>query len=76
MQTLNNLSAGSEGRVLRIDTEGSMRRRFQDIGIISGAAVKCLLKSFTGDPAAYLIQDAVIAIRNDDAKTIILDEQG
>jgi ferrous iron transport protein A len=47
-----------------------MRRRLQDIGLVSGTPVTCLHVSSAGDPAAYLIRGAVVAIRSDDSQLI------
>lgn len=50
-----------------------MRRRLQDIGLIEGTEVLCLQKSPSGDPVAYLIRGAVIALRGEDSSKIILE---
>ena len=50
----------------------SMRRRLQDIGLIEGTRVECLQKSPSGDPVAYLIRGAVIALRTEDSEKILV----
>lgn len=67
MITLKDLKAGEVCVVNKINTSGSMRRRFQDIGLIENTKVECVGESPFGDPKAYLIRGAVIAIRNQDA---------
>ena len=57
-----------------LNTTGSMRRRLLDIGLIEGTRVECLGKSPLGDPSAYLIRGAVIALRKDDCKNIIVSK--
>ena len=57
-------------RVIGIETDGDMRRRFMDMGLIRGTAVECVGRSPGGDPSAYLIRGAVIAIRSEDTKSI------
>ena len=69
---LADLKRGECGRVLRLLSCGTMRRRFLDIGIIPGTAVTCLGKSPLGDPGAYKIRGKLIAIRNEDAEKILL----
>ncbi len=71
-QSLNLLPVGKEARVINITSSGSMRRRLQDIGIIEGTKIKCLYKSPAGDPVAYFIKGAVIALRNQDSKNIFV----
>ena len=70
--TMNSLEEGRWGRVIRLDTKGDMRRRLQDIGLVEGTMVKCLRKSPSGDPVAYLIRGAVIALRSSDSSEIYL----
>ena len=53
-----------------------MRRRFLDIGLVENTLVCCVGKSPSGDPKAYLIRGAVIAIRSDDCCDILIEEQG
>ena len=70
--TMNSLEEGRWGRVIRLDTKGDMRRRLQDIGLVEGTMVKCLRKSPSGDPVAYLIRGAVIDLRSADSSEIYL----
>ena len=70
---LCDMKTGTYGRVARLDTEGYLRRRFMDIGLVEGTLVECLRKSPAGDPKAYLIRGAVIAIRKEDAATVFVE---
>jgi len=67
---LGDLEPQQTCRVVRIDTTGSMRRRFRDIGLIEDTLVECVGKSPGGDPKAFLIRGAVIAIRKEDCREI------
>lgn len=69
---LTKLKEGDKGCVVELLSSGAMRRRLQDLGLVAGTQVKCLLKSPYGDPVAYLIRGAVIALRYEDAKQIII----
>ncbi len=68
------LSPGMRCRVTALTMEGSMRRRLLDIGLTPGTEVQCLGRSPAGDPAAYLIRGAVIAIRARDSRSIIIQK--
>lgn len=68
------LEEGECARVKMLCMGGAIRRRLQDIGLIAGTTVRCLQKSPSGDPAAYCIRGAVIALRNCDAKGIQVHE--
>lgn len=73
MVTLNKVSIGEIVKIKEINTLGTMRRRLQDIGMIEGTPVECLHRSPSGDPTAYLIRGAVIAIRAEDSEKIIIE---
>jgi len=49
-----------------------MRRRLLDIGLIENTDVECLGRSPGGDPTAFLIRGAVIAIRSEDCRDILI----
>lgn len=70
---LCDMKTGTYARVVRLDTKGDLRRRFMDIGLVEGTPVECLRKSPAGDPKAYLIRGAVIAIRKEDAATVMVE---
>lgn len=67
MKRLSELKIGDEAVITQMPENN---RRLLDIGLIKGTTVKCVLKSPLGNPAAYKIRGAVIAIRDEDAKNI------
>ncbi len=67
---LADLKKGQTATVSGLSAEGPMRRRLQDIGLILGTQVECVSVSPLGDPAAYLIRGAVVALRGRDAACI------
>lgn len=67
---LCDLEQGQKGRITQIYLTGQIRRRILDIGMIKGTEVECVGMSLAGDPSAYRIRGAVIAIRSGDAKKI------
>lgn len=67
---LSSLNADETGIVIDLENKGVTRRRLQDIGVISGTKIKCVGKSPFGDPKAYIIRGAKIALRNSDAGKI------
>ena len=68
--SLSALRVGQSARVTALEAGSGMRRRLLDIGLIPGTRVTCVAKSPAGDPAAYLIRGAVIALRACDAAGI------
>lgn len=58
---------GQSARVTCVRAEPALRRRLLDIGLIPGTTVTCVALSPAGDPAAYRIRGAIIALRTRDA---------
>lgn len=69
---MNDLTPGQRARVFRLEVAGGMRRRLLDLGLVENTAVECLGRSPGGDPAAYLIRGAVIALRDSDSRGILV----
>ena len=63
---------GQLGTVSQLLSDTSMRRRLQDIGLIEGTKVECIQKSPSGDPIAFLIRGAVIALRTEDSSSVLM----
>lgn len=69
---LSELGPGQRATIEDLLSFDDMRRRLQDIGLIEGTNVECIGKSPLGDPAAFLIKGAVIALRCEDSDTILV----
>lgn len=69
---LNELKVGQRRTVSQLLSDTSMRRRLQDIGLIEGTKVECIQKSPSGDPIAFLIRGAVIALRTEDSSSVLM----
>jgi len=67
---LSELEQGNRALVLEIDSGEGMRRRLQDLGLTKGTEVTCVQKSPLGDPVAFQIRGAVIALRCEDSSCI------
>lgn len=76
IQTLNQLPIGRKAVIKKMCNEETMRRRLSDVGLIEGTAVTCVSKAPFGDPAAFAIRGAVIALREEDSKNILVEERG
>lgn len=72
--TLNELKINKKARVIEIQINSSIKRRILDLGIIKGTQIKPVLKSPLGSPRAYEIKGSLIAIRNEDAEKILVEE--
>ncbi|MBS5844041.1 MAG: ferrous iron transport protein A [Clostridiales bacterium] len=69
---LNDIKPGQTAKVKELLSTGSIRRRLLDIGLIENTEVECLGRSPAGDPSAFLIRGAVIAIRSEDCRNILI----
>lgn len=69
---LCDIKSGEACVVTELTASGPMRRRLLDLGLVSGAPVTCIGKSPGGDPSAYYICGAVIAIRAADAASVLV----
>jgi DtxR family transcriptional regulator, Mn-dependent transcriptional regulator len=69
---LSSLSVGQEALVVDISPacRGIERRRLLDLGVVPGTRVRAELESAGGDPVAYRIRGAMIALRRDQADYI------
>ncbi|HHY91525.1 MAG TPA: ferrous iron transport protein A [Clostridiales bacterium] len=69
---LSDLPVGINARVLHLKATGLSRRRLLDLGLVPGTQVKILRKSPLGDPTAYEIRGASVALRKKDASNILV----
>ena len=74
MKDLSALAAGETGYVSAVTAAGGMRRRLMDLGFTRGAAVRCLFFAPGGGMRAFLVRQAVIALRRRDAEQVKLEE--
>lgn len=70
---LNSLPLGKKCKVKKLISDGVLRRRLLDLGLIDDTVIETLQKSPSGDPVAYLIRGAVIAIRTEVASMILVE---
>lgn len=69
---LSSLKPGETGRVVGLSgaCRGAERRRLLDLGFVPGTNVAVEMNSPTGDPTAYRVRGALIALRHEQADLI------
>lgn len=74
VERLDTLAPGEEGVVVRLagGVQGAQRRRLLDLGVVPGTVIRVELSSASGDPMAYRIRGAVIALRRAQADDILV----
>ncbi|HAW70162.1 MAG TPA: ferrous iron transport protein A [Firmicutes bacterium] len=73
--SLELLPVGCFGRVLKIIGAGINVRRLMDLGLIPGTIVESIRRSPSGDPTAYGIRGAVIALRAEESHLVLVEPQ-
>ena len=72
VQTLRELPLGRTAAIASLTAPQPERERLLSLGFIPGSLVRPVLESPWGDPVAYEICGAVIAIRAADAATVLV----
>ncbi len=67
------LPSGKKAKVKFLTSDGNMRRRMLDLGLINETIVESLQKSPSGNLTAYGIRGAIIALRSEEANKIIVE---
>ena len=70
---LNSILVGNKCKVKELVSEGLIRRRLLDLGLIQNTIVEVVQTSPFGDPVAYLIRGTVIALRSELAEMILVE---
>ena len=75
MKKLNELKINESGTICGIkDRNRRIEGRLRDIGFLEGCEVTCVSRSPLGDPAAFSVRGAVIALRCEDAACVEVEE--
>ena len=70
MNTLKDVKIGSRARVVRLHSEGALKRRIMDMGITRGTVVKVRKVAPLGDPIELTVRGYELSIRLSDAEMI------
>ncbi|HHW07062.1 MAG TPA: ferrous iron transport protein A [Clostridia bacterium] len=71
---LHRWPAGKPARVAELTAPGLLRRRLLDLGFVPGAIVTVVRRAPWGDPTAYLVRGAVVALRREEAGFILVGD--
>ncbi len=64
--SMDALKPGETGQVIHMNLVGAIGARALDLGLMDGTHVRCVHASPSGDPKAYSIRGAIIAMRKAD----------
>jgi ferrous iron transport protein A len=72
--TLADLRPGQRGVVAGLRSTGLERRRMMDLGILPGTTIQVEMSSPLGDPVAYWVRGALVALRHEQARLVLLKD--
>ena len=74
-KSLLSVKQGEKAKITEINSVKSMKNRLLDLGLTPGSFTELLFTAPSGNPRAFLIRGAVIALRKSDCDDIkIFDE--
>lgn len=71
--TLDELPYNFKGRIVKLNHTGFFKRHLMDLSLCPGAYVKCVDHGHKNGIRCYEICSSIIAIRNADAKKIVIN---
>ncbi len=70
---LSQIDVGKKVKVVWIASETGMATRLSDLGFIQDEEVSCILTGQPGGMRAYLVRNAVIALRQQNSNEIFVE---
>ncbi|MDP2955648.1 MAG: metal-dependent transcriptional regulator [Longimicrobiales bacterium] len=73
--SLADLAPGEAARVVTISSvcQGIQRRRLLDLGVVRGTEITAEFRGAAGDPVAYRIRGALVALRREQASWVLVE---
>lgn len=72
IRPLHTLESGETAIIEGVYLHGAMRHRLLDLGWIPGTQIQRLQTAGSGDPTAYAVRGGVLALRQNDAKLVLV----
>lgn len=73
-KTLADLRPGESGIVTELHSQGPVRRRMMDLGMVPGTVITVEMNSPLGDPVAYRVRGALVALRREQARLVLITD--
>lgn len=67
---LHHFKQGDRITIIKLDIQGTMKRRLLDLGFVPGAIVNVLKRSPLGDPTAFRVSHTTVALRKEECSNI------
>lgn len=72
---LSHLKTGERATIIRVGGNGKVRRRYLEMGFVSGETVLAERVAPLGDPVEYLVKGYHLSLRRADAERILVEVQ-
>ena len=69
---LSELKINTTAKIDSINTSDNIKRRLLDLGLVSNTPITAIFRSPFSDPTAYHVRNTVIALRKEDANSILV----
>lgn len=70
---LTLLKKGEKGKVIKVDSQGSVRKRMMDMGIVKGVEVLVQGVAPFGDPVEVQLRGYTLTLRKNEADCILVE---
>lgn len=71
--SLSSIVLKNSAKICEVECSNALKNRLYDLGILENTVITPLFEAPFGDPTAYLIKNAVIALRKKDCDKIIVN---
>ncbi len=71
--TLDDLDVGKKARVVRLATEGPLKKRLLEMGFTKGAVVEVVKYAPLKDPVEYTLKGYHVSLRHEEAAKILVE---
>jgi len=71
--TLHQAKPGSTARIRRLSGDPATRERLAELGLTPGQEVRLLRRAPLGDPMEVLVRGYRLAVRRDEAESIVVE---
>jgi len=72
--TLDDLTTGEKGRVIKLLAHGPFKKRLLEMGFIAGAEVEVIKYAPLKDPVEYFIKGYHVSLRHEEAAQIEVEK--
>lgn len=74
MRTLKDVKVGKSAKVVKLHSEGALKRRIMDMGITKGVEVRVRKVAPLGDPIELTVRGYELTLRKSDAEMIEIED--